>query len=291
MAVAVSGSLAYDTRFAFEGRFEEVLEKAGRPNFTCQSRTVRTDFGGCAGNIAYGLKLLGQEPVILSAAGGEDFEAYERHLAALKITTKGIRVLAGRRTACASITTDALGRQITTFCAAALDEADATPLPLEGVTLAILTANPAPLMRFHEEAFVEAAVPFVFDPGPSVFYLDKADLARFARRAFCSIMNETEWRAFEKALGTTRGEALALCGRAAVTRGEKGLTLHNGEKALDIPAVRVAGPNYVVGAGDALRAGLLAKLSEGEALEDALAFGTRVAASKILHDGAQGYRL
>ena len=290
--VAVSGSLAYDTQYAFSGRFSDLIaETDGKINLTFQTPVMRKTLGGCAGNVAYGLALLGLAPVILSAAGSLDFASYETHLKKLGMTTAGVRVVKGAYTASSAITTDCDGNQLTSFHDGALSRISRTPLPVQGVCLALLTPNPVPIMESHVRAFLKRNIPYVFDLGPAAYYLDQKTLETFARGACLITMNEAEFTTFKKVLHASEKDFGRVYPPVIVTRSENSTLIFNGDEKLQIPVKALKRVKGVIGAGDAFRAGLLAALTKGVTISRAVRFGHLVACDKLKNENAQGYTL
>lgn len=288
--IPISGSVAYDMRFAFPGRFSNVLSMTqGKFNATFQASVFEKSFGGCAANAAYAARLLGCDPVVLSAAGALDWADYEKHFKSLGIRTDGVKIIEGAYCANCAITTDADGNQLTSFHDGAFAMAEDTPHPFEGATFALICASPAPLMLNHARALSHAGVPYVLDVGPGAYYLKRGDLVPLAAEAAFVTMNDAEWPAFLRASSLSEKEALNTFRRVVVTRGKDGADYFEDGKSRRVPAYAPKSFKSPVGAGDAFRGAFLAGLEKGLGAFDALRLGAWMASQKTAFDLPQGY--
>lgn len=116
MSIYISGSLAFDRIMTFPGNFQDhiLMDKLHMINVSFMVDGMDERRGGCAGNIAYSLALLGEKPVIVAAAG-RDFVPYAEALGKLGLPLDGIRRDADVFTALCYITTDMNSNQITGF--------------------------------------------------------------------------------------------------------------------------------------------------------------------------------
>lgn len=162
MSVIISGSIAYDTVFTHEGRFADTLraEALDRLNVTLQADSMRRTYGGCAANIAYSLKQLGEDPLVWTAVG-RDADDYLRHLERQGIRTDGVTVMPNEWTAQCMITTDRDGNQLATFSPGAMAHADRLPWPDDtGIVCGILAPSVRSTLLAHAKAFVSHGIPF-----------------------------------------------------------------------------------------------------------------------------------
>ncbi len=255
----ICGSLAFDTIMVFPDRFARHIlpEQTHVLSVAFQISDMRRDWGGCAGNIAYTLKLLGGEPVVMATVG-DDGLAYIDRLAAMGIATDGVRRIDGTYTAQAFIISDLDDNQITAFHPGAMNHAHANVVgDVAGVALGIVAPDGREGMIAHVEQFRDAGVPFVFDPGQGLplfsgeELLDMVDAARFVA------VNDYEGRLLCERAGLSLEALAARVDALVVTRGAQGSTIHAEGRAIDVPCVPAAGLIDPTGCGDAYRAGLL----------------------------------
>ncbi len=116
MSALICGSLAYDTIMVFQDQFKNHIlpDKVHVLNVSFLVPRMRREFGGCAGNIAYNLKLLGADPLPMATVG-QDFAPYREHFTRCGINLSCVKVLEDLYTAQAFITTDLDDNQITAF--------------------------------------------------------------------------------------------------------------------------------------------------------------------------------
>lgn len=167
MSALICGSLAFDTIMSFEGKFANQIlpEQLHILNVSFLVPSLRRDFGGCAGNIAYSLKLLGGKPLPMATVG-EDGAAYLARLKSLDIDTRFVKQLDDSYTAQAMIMTDRDNNQITAFHPGAMAEAHVNVIDgSEGAAIGIVSPDGRDAMIQHAAQFKAAGIPFVFDPG------------------------------------------------------------------------------------------------------------------------------
>ena len=167
MKTLICGSLAYDTIMVFNDRFKHHIlpEQIHILNVSFLVPDMRREYGGCAGNIAYNLKLLGGEPAIMATVG-DDSGLYMQRLDHLGIDRGHVRLVAGSYTAQAFITTDMDDNQITAFHPGAMNHSHANSIhDARDVALGIVSPDGRDGMLAHARQFHEAGIPFVFDPG------------------------------------------------------------------------------------------------------------------------------
>jgi adenosine kinase len=292
MASLVCGSLAFDTITVFPGRFADQIlaEQLHILNVSFLVPTLRREFGGCAGNIAYTLKLLGGEPVILAALGNDGAD-YLSHLRQLEIGTESIYVTADNYTAQAIIITDAANNQITAFHPGAMQQAHEAGLPARhDIRLAIIGPDGREAMMRRARDLAAARVPFVFDPGQGLPMFEGEDLRKFISLATWLTVNDYE----AKMLCERVGEDLASLSRShlqgiVVTLGEQGCDVWQGGERTHVPGEHAAAVVDPTGCGDAFRGALLYGLERGWPLVDCVKLGNRLGALKIAHRGGQNH--
>jgi adenosine kinase len=295
MPVLVCGSLAFDTITTFPGRFAQQIlpEQVHILNVSFLVPTLRREFGGCAGNIAYTLKALGGEPVV-AAALGNDGSPYLQRLNDLGMDTSCVRVEAESYTAQAMIITDTDNNQITAFHPGAMQQAHLIDVPArEDLALAIVAPDGREAMLRHAAQLHERGIPFVFDPGQGLPMFDGEALRGFIAQATWVAVNDYEARM----LCERTGESLEQISRrphlkgVIVTLGAQGCELWvQGERTLvaGVQAERVVDPT---GCGDAFRGGLLYGLERGWPLARCVELGNRMGALKIAQAGPQNHRI
>jgi len=291
--IVVCGSMAYDTIMVFEDRFREHIlpDKIHMLNVAFTVPQLRREFGGCAGNIAYGLKQLGSEPVIV-ATMGEDAQPYFDRLGALGISREGIAVLPGEYTAQAFITTDLDDNQITAFHPGAMASSHRNPVAGKmGGQWAIVAPDGLQGMLTHCAALAEAGIPFAFDPGQALPLFSGKQLLQCLEPAQVCAVNDYEAQLMETRTGLS---LVALASRVkafVVTRGAQGAWVFVEGERFEVPPVR---PDAVVdptGCGDAFRAGLLHAVASGSDWIRAVRLGAVLGAIKVASRGAQNYTL
>jgi len=294
MSTLICGSLAFDTITTFDGRFAEHIlpDKVHILNISFLVPTMRREFGGCAGNIAYSLALLGGDPLILAALG-EDGQSYLDRLDALRIPRTHVSQLLGSYTAQAHIITDRDNNQITSFHPGAMGRAHELPVPLDaGVTLAIIAPDGRAAMIDHAAQLAAAGIPFVFDPGQGMPMFDGADLRDFIAKASWIAVNDYEAELLVERTGWSLEHIATQVQGLVVTRGELGCRIwSDGAAPVDIPGVPARTVCDPTGCGDAFRAGLLYGLSHGWTLADCARLGNVLGSEKIAVHGPQNHHL
>ena len=293
MAALICGSLAFDTIMNFEGRFAEQIlpDQLHILNVSFLVPSLRRDFGGCAGNIAYSLKLLGGEPLPMATLGTDGGE-YLQRLAALGISDRYVKQVDGTYTAQAMIMTDRDNNQITAFHPGAMMQAHITRIESHpDIKLGIISPDGRDAMLEHAAQFVAAGIPFVFDPGQGLPMFNGAELTQFIEQATWVTVNDYEG----KMLCDRTGLSLA-----DISRKVKGLVVTLGGEGCDVwvngecERVQAAQPAAVVdptGCGDAWRGALLFGLEQGWPLARCAELGNKVGALKIAQRGQQNYVL
>ena len=287
----ICGSIAYDSIMVFQGRFKDHIlpDQVHILNVAFLVPELRREFGGCAGNIAYNLKLLGGAPLPMATVG-DDAQPYLSRLNALGIDRRHVRHVPSTFTAQAFITTDLDDNQITAFHPGAMTHSHLSAVPSDGsIGLGIIAPDGRDGMLQHAQQFAEHGVPFIFDPGQGLPMFGADELTWFIERAHYMALNDYEAQLMmEKTsqdLATLSKKVKALI----VTCGGKGSELwRNGEKT----TIPIATARQVVdptGCGDAYRAGLLYGLGEGLDWETTARLAAVMGALKIEQAGAQNH--
>ena len=292
MATLICGSLAYDNIMTFEGRFREHIlpEQVHILNVSFLVPTMRREFGGCAGNIAYSLHLLGGDARIMATLGGADAQPYLERLDKLGLSKAHVRVLDDTWSAQAMITTDLENNQITAFHPGAmmqshLNRADEAP----GVKLGIVAPDGFDGMVQHVEQFAKAGIPFIFDPGQGLPLFDGASLRRAIELATYVAVNDYEANLVSHRTGWSFDEIASHVDALIITRGEHGSQIYHGGKIEEIPPVKAAQVVDPTGCGDAFRGGLLYGIENGLDWATTGRLASLMGALKIEHPGPQNY--
>jgi adenosine kinase len=293
MASLICGSLAFDTIMDFEGRFAEQIlpDQLHILNVSFLVPSLRRDFGGCAGNIAYSLKVLGGTPLPMATLG-TDAADYLQRLKTLGISTEYVRQVEGSYTAQAMIMTDRDNNQITAFHPGAMMQAHITQIEKRSdIKLAIISPDGRDAMVQHAEQLKAADIPFVFDPGQGLPMFDGADLNRFIDQATWVTVNDYEGKMLSDRTGLSHADISRRVKGLIVTLGAEGCEVWiDGEKTL-VPPVKAAAVVDPTGCGDAWRGALLFGLEQGWSLAKCAALGNQVGALKIAQRGPQNYNV
>jgi len=265
MHTLICGSIAYDTIMVFRDRFRNHIlpDQIHILNVSFLVPDMRREFGGCAGNIAYNLRMLGGSPLI-TATVGEDYQPYAHRLDRLKLSQAHVRQVKNTFTAQAFITTDLDDNQITAFHPGAMQQSHANKVSdAKDVAIGSVAPDGRDGMIQHAEQFAAAKIPFIFDPGQGLPMFGKEDLERFVSQATWVAVNEYEWQMLQQKTGWTLRDVVTQVDALIVTLGSQGSTIHTRDDAITIPC---ATPKAVVdptGCGDAYRAGILHGLLHG----------------------------
>jgi len=291
--ILVSGSVAYDTIMVFDGRFEDHIlpDRAHVLNVSFLTPRLKREYGGCAANIAYNLRGLGGEPVILAAVGHDAVEYVER-LRSLGIDTGAILVEESHYTAQAFITTDLADNQITAFHPGAMSIAHRvrvdSALP---ACWGIVGPNGKQAMIEHAEGFADAGVPFIFDPGQGMPMFDGAELRRFVEIASAVVVNDYEAAMLVERTGMSNEEIARQVDALIITRGGEGSVLYHDGACAPIEAAPVSGTIDPTGCGDAYRGGVLFGLASGWDWLRCARLGSLMGAIKIECQGPQNHAI
>ena len=293
MASLICGSLAFDTIMDFEGRFAEQIlpDQLHILNVSFLVPSLRRDFGGCAGNIAYSLKVLGGTPLPMATLG-TDAADYLQRLKTLGISTEYVRQVEGSYTAQAMIMTDRDNNQITAFHPGAMMQAHITKIEKrDDIKLAIISPDGRDAMVQHAEQLKAADIPFVFDPGQGLPMFDGTDLMRFIEQATWVTVNDYEGKMLSDRTGLSHADMSRRVKGLIVTLGAEGCEVWiDGEMTL-VPPVKAAAVVDPTGCGDAWRGALLFGLEQGWSLAKCAALGNQVGALKIAQRGPQNYNV
>lgn len=291
MAIYISGSLAFDRIMTFQGYFRDhiLMDKLHMINVSFMVNSMDERRGGCAGNIAHSLALLGEKPIIVAAAG-RDFESYALTLATHGLPLEGIRIVDDLFTALCYITTDLDSNQITGFYPGAMmipSDYDFPHLNAE-TDIAIISPGNVEDMRRLPKLYREQNVPYIYDPGQQLPVLSGADLADAIEGSFACITNDYELNMICKATGMSEEEIIGRTLWLVTTLGAQGARVRGADGTdVIIPAFAVEKVADPTGAGDAQRAGLLKGLAMGLPMPEAARLGSISASFAIEKLGTQ----
>tara|TARA_R110001599_G_scaffold64023_3_gene179135 strand:+ start:773638 stop:774570 length:933 start_codon:yes stop_codon:yes gene_type:complete len=293
MKSLICGSLAFDSIMSFEGRFSEALlaDQLHKINVAFLVPQMRREFGGCAGNIAYNLKLLGGDPIIMATIG-QDGDVYRERLEQLNISQQCITTIADAYTGQAFITTDVDGNQITAFHPGAMTFSHQNKVANAGdVALAIVAPDGRDGMLQHAANCVDLDIPFIFDPGQGLPMFNGDELKKFIDQASYVAVNDYEAELLTERTGLTLADIAERVTALIVTRGEQGADIFTGSEHLSIPCVKVDKVVDPTGCGDAFRAGLLFGLTHDMDWASTGRLASLMGAIKIGSQGGQNHVL
>ena len=291
MPILVCGSLAFDTIMTFEGRFAEQIlpSQLHILNVSFLVPALRREYGGCAGNIAYGLRQLGAHAVPLATLGNDGQEYLER-LQALGVDTAHVSSATESYTAQAMIMTDRDNNQITAFHPGAMSMAHDNPVPARtDIAVAIISPDGRDAMLTHAKQLHAAGVPFVFDPGQGLPMFDGEELKQFIELATWITVNDYEGKMLSDRTGWSFEDISSLVRGLIVTLAEHGCEVWEGGQKTVVPGVKATEVIDPTGCGDAFRAALLHGLEQGWSLARCADLGNRMGAAKIATRGGQNY--
>ncbi len=291
-AALICGSVAYDTILVFPDRFKAHIlpDKIHILNVAFLVPEMRREFGGCAANIAYSLRLLGDLGLPMATAG-HDFGPYRERLKSLGIRLDHVTVIEDAFTAQAFITTDLDDNQITAFHPGAMQYAHVNQVSraAAGVALGIVAPDGRQAMIEHAAQFVAAGIPFIFDPGQGLPMFGADELKTFIEQATWVAVNDYEWGLLQQKTGLTAADIAAGVEALIVTRGAEGSVIYTGGRVMAIPSVK---PRTIVdptGCGDAYRAGLIHGLLRGLDWETTGRVASLMGSIKIESRGPQNH--
>jgi adenosine kinase len=292
MTILVSGSIAYDNIMVFPDRFRNHLlaDQLHILNVCFLTPEMRREYGGTAGNIAYNLKLLGEEPIVMASVG-EDIEPYLERLAGLGIGAGQLARIAGKFTAQAFITTDLDDNQITAFHPGAMDDSHRNHVSRSlGARLAIIGPAGKLGMQQHARECAAHGIPFLFDPGQGLPMFSREELEEMVRLADYLAVNDYEGKLLEEKAGRRLEELAGDLKALVLTLGAKGSVIHADGVTHEIPSVEAEKLADPTGCGDAYRAGLLYGIARGWDWARTGRLASLMGAIKIAHRGAQNHR-
>ena len=291
MSALICGSMAYDTIMVFHDKFKNHIlpEKVHILNVSFLVPIMRREYGGCAGNIAYNLMLLGEQPMIMATVG-HDFEPYTQWLGQQGISREYIKVLDSSYTGQAYITTDEEGNQITAFHPGAMSFSHLNSVPTDSdISIGIVSPDGKEGMQLHAAQFKELDIPFIFDPGQGMPMFSGEELLAFLEQATWVTLNDYESELMQERTGLTLEQMAARVDALIITLGGKGSKIYTQGQCIDIPAAKPKQVLDPTGCGDAYRAGLLYGLMNDLDWETTGRIASLIGAIKIEHNGTQNH--
>ncbi|HEU4855812.1 MAG TPA: carbohydrate kinase family protein [Rhodanobacteraceae bacterium] len=291
-AALICGSMAYDTIMVFEDRFKNHIlpDKVHMLNVSFLVPQMRREFGGCAGNIAYNLKLLGGEPIPMATVG-QDFAPYREWFKGLGIRLDQVREVPGAFTAQAFITTDQDNNQITAFHPGAMMQSQLNHVTdVADAAIGIVAPDGRDGMLQHAAGFAARGTPFIFDPGQALPLFSGEEFRAFIGQADYVAVNSYEASLLTERTGWSEADIAGKVKAYIVTRGAQGSVIHAGGATHEIPSAKPEAVVDPTGCGDAYRAGLLYGMSRGLDWPTTGRVASLMGALKIARPGTQNHR-
>jgi adenosine kinase len=291
MRALICGSFAYDNIMVFHDRFKNHIlpDKVHILNVSFLVPELRREFGGCAGNIAYNLKLLGGDPLPMGTVG-EDFQPYAQWMDKCGISRQYVRQIAGTFTAQAFVTTDMDDNQITAFHPGAMNNAHENSITdAEGIAVGMVSPDGRDGMIQHAAEFEAAGIPFIFDPGQGLPMFNGEELLHFIEQSTWLTVNDYEWELIRERTGLDETKIGDRVKALIITKGGEGSVIRNGKKRYEIPVARASQISDPTGCGDAYRAGLLHGILHDMDWETTGRLAALMGAMKIEAHGTQNH--
>lgn len=292
MPVLICGSLAYDTIMVFHGEFKTHIlpDQIHILNVAFVVPDMRREFGGTAGNIAYNLKLLGGDPLIMATVG-DDFGPYKERLDKLGIARTHVREIEGAFVPQAFITTDLKDNQITAFHPGAMASSYLNKVgDASGVKLGILAPDSRDGMLQHALQFYDLKIPFIFDPGQAMGVFNGNELRHFVELADYVAVNDYEARILEERTGDSVAKMAERVKAFFVTKGAEGSVVYADGQQILVPSVSERRRMDPTGCGDAFRSGLLYGIERNWPWKKVAGLANTMGSLKIEHRGPQGHQ-
>ena len=292
MSALICGSLAYDTIMVFPDQFKNHIlpDKVHILNVSFLVPRMRREFGGCAGNIAYNLKLLGGDPIPMATVG-QDFGPYRAHLENCGIRLDCVRVFDDQFTPQCFITTDLDNNQITAFHPGAMSNSHANHVrDVAGVTFGIVAPDSYEGMLQNAREFAEGGIPFIFDPGQAMPLFNGEELRAFIEQADYVVVNDYESNLLQARTGWSERDIAERVKAYIATRGPKGAVIYADGKAIDAPPAHERQITDPTGCGDAFRAGLIFGIEKNCDWPTIGRIANLMGALKVEHPGTQNQR-
>ncbi|MDC0188713.1 carbohydrate kinase family protein [Gammaproteobacteria bacterium] len=291
MSVVVCGSLAYDNLMEFDGKFGDYIlpDQIHILSVAFNVPRLRKEFGGCAGNIAYNLKLLGIEPII-TATVGQDFDSYGSWLEKNDISKDAIQIIDNMYTAQCFITTDSNNNQLTSFHPGAMDEGHKNPISLtDNIEMAIIAPDGKQSTIEHAEQLHEQSIPIMYDPGQGLPMFNKDEIEKIIGLSDWIILNEYEANLISEITGKPLQDIVKNLKAAVVTKGNKGSEIFVGDERIIIEPIKATKDLDPTGCGDAYRAGLIYGICHQMSWQQSGKIGSMMGSIKVASNGTQNH--
>jgi len=291
-SVLVCGSAAYDSILLFPGQFRTHIlpEKIHMLNVSFLVPEMRREFGGCAINIAFNLRLLGDLAYPMATVG-HDFGPYLESLRHKGVPQEYLKVIDTEFTAQAFITTDLDANQITAFHPGAMQHAHLNRVTdAADIGLGVVAPDGRRAMIDHAAQFAAAGIPFIFDPGQGLPMFDGAELRRFVEQATWVTVNDYEWQVLQQKTGWSERDIVTRVKALVITRGADGSVIHTETERIEIPSAKPVAVVDPTGCGDAYRAGLIHGILRGDDWVTAGRMASLMGAIKVESRGPQNHR-
>jgi len=293
MSALICGSFAFDTIMVFNDKFKNHIlpEQVHIINVSFLVPDLRREFGGCAGNIAYNLKMLGGDAQPMGTVG-RDFAPYAEWMDSCGISRTYLTTIDHRYTAQAFITTDMDDNQITAFHPGAMNFSHQNQVSqAKDITIGIVSPDGRKGMVEHARQFVAAGIPFIFDPGQGLPMFNGNHLLQFIEQATYVIVNDYEWQLMRERTGLSPEEMAKRVKALIVTKGADGAIIYTPNTFYNIPSARTKAVNDPTGCGDAFRGGLLYGLMKDIDWETTGRIASLMGAIKVEHHGTQNHKV
>ncbi len=292
MPALICGSLAFDTIMVFQDKFKNHIlpDKVHILNVSFLVPSMRREFGGCAGNIAYNLKLLGEDPIPMATVG-QDFGPYREWFESLGIRLDQVRELPELFTAQAFMTTDLDNNQITAFHPGAMMESHKNHVrDVDGVDFGIVAPDGRDAMLQNATEFAELGIPFIFDPGQAMPLFNGDEFRHFIEKANYVVVNDYESNLLQERTGWDAATIASKVTAYITTQGPRGSIVHQNGQQYDIPPANERSIVDPTGCGDAYRAGLIHGITHGYDLPTSGRMASLMGALKVEHPGTQNQK-
>ena len=291
MSALICGSFAYDSIMVFHDKFKNHIlpDKVHMLNVSFLVPSLRREFGGCAGNIAFNLNMLCDKALPMGTVGS-DFEPYAKWMDEYGISRQYLTTIDDSYTGQAFITTDEDANQITAFHPGAMNESHINAVPKnDGIQLGIVSPDGRQGMIDHAAQFAAAEIPFIFDPGQGMPMFDGTELKTFIEQATWVTLNDYESQLMQERTGFSEAQIAGQLQALIVTRGAEGSSIYTDGKVINIPTIPVSAIKDPTGCGDAYRAGLLYGLLNELDWESTGRIASLMGGIKIEHEGTQNH--
>lgn len=288
----ICGSVAFDTIMVFQDRFKRHIlpDKIHMLNVSFLVPQLRREYGGCAGNIAYNLKLLGDVGLPMATVG-RDFGLYADWMKQTGVPADHVKVIETEHTAQAFITTDLDDNQITAFHPGAMQQSHLNKVTdAKNVSVGIVAPDGRDGMIEHAAQFAAAGIPFIFDPGQGLPLFGGDDLRAFIQQATWVAVNEYEWQLVQEKTKLSASDIAGQVEALIVTRGAEGSVIYAKGREIAIPTAKPQAVVDPTGCGDAYRAGLIHGILHGRDWETTGRIASLLGAIKIESRGTQNHR-